>query len=575
MASGLENIETIESPFRRFVTTIGVFPTAFTDAMTYYECLAYLVKYLEETVIPAVNENAEAVEELQRLYIQLKTFVDTYFENLDVQEEINNKLDAMVEAGTLQEIITTYIQANVAWCFDTVADMKAATNLVAGSYAQTLGYHSIDDNGKALYLIRTKSESDTIDGGKLISLNDETLVAELIIDNKEVTPEQFGAYGDGEHNDTTALQNALNSGNTVKCVNHYLIDSTVSVYDSLIMDDKSFIKFDSSVTGVGVSVAHGQGQMKNKTYTINVDAQGYSETAIAFGQPKKCKCKLYVINAGTTAIDTNYYSDAGNNENVFECDVIGNVNGTTVNGVKVDCKDSYFTHIITQDCLNGVLLDHGELICTTVHCWLQSATLNTMWENSCTIKSTGNYNIYIDWLYQDTMRYGIYTTNGISGYVRFFEFNTLNATTSMAEYKNINVTGGVVMLEIKDFNNTFSPKVMLTYNIQTYKNNVFAITGRNASSPIYQESDYTETFSNCNYAPQIGNKFVVSTTGNLPVTEDGVLDCYVIGDMAVQKFIPKTAATATPNPKTYYERYRIIGTTGWTGWTAFNPYSPS
>ena len=135
MASGLENIETIESPFRRFVTTIGVFPTAFTDAMTYYECLAYLVKYLEDSVVPAVNENAEALKELQ-------DYVVHYFDNLDVQDEINNKLDAMVEDGTLQEIITEYIQANTAWCFDTIADMKTATNFVNGSYARTLGYHA-------------------------------------------------------------------------------------------------------------------------------------------------------------------------------------------------------------------------------------------------------------------------------------------------------------------------------------------------------------------------------------------------------------------------------------------------
>ena len=109
MASGLENIETIESPFRRFVTTIGVFPTAFTDAMTYYECLAYLIKYLEETVIPAVNENAEALEELQTLYLQLKSYVDNYFTNLDVQEEINNKLDQMAEDGSLTAIIKAYV----------------------------------------------------------------------------------------------------------------------------------------------------------------------------------------------------------------------------------------------------------------------------------------------------------------------------------------------------------------------------------------------------------------------------------------------------------------------------------
>ena len=109
MASGLENIETIESPFRRFVTTIGVFPTAFTDAMTYYECLAYLVKYLEDTVITAVNENAEALEEVQTLYLQLKSYVDNYFANLDVQAEINNKLDQMADSGELGDLIGSYI----------------------------------------------------------------------------------------------------------------------------------------------------------------------------------------------------------------------------------------------------------------------------------------------------------------------------------------------------------------------------------------------------------------------------------------------------------------------------------
>lgn len=113
MASGLQNIETVESPFRKFVTTIGVFPTAFTDAMTYYECLAYLVQYMENTMIPAINENAEAVEELQTLYIQLKSFVDNYFDNLDVQDEINNKLDEMAEDGTLAELINTIKVVNV------------------------------------------------------------------------------------------------------------------------------------------------------------------------------------------------------------------------------------------------------------------------------------------------------------------------------------------------------------------------------------------------------------------------------------------------------------------------------
>lgn len=102
MASGLKNIETIESPFRRFVTTIGIFPTAFTDAMTYYECLAYLVKYLEDSVVPAVNDNAEALQELQN-------YVVHYFDNLDTQTEIDKKLDEMAEDGTLTAIFNDYL----------------------------------------------------------------------------------------------------------------------------------------------------------------------------------------------------------------------------------------------------------------------------------------------------------------------------------------------------------------------------------------------------------------------------------------------------------------------------------
>lgn len=123
MASGLKNIETIESPFRRFVTTIGVFPTAFTDAMTYYDCLAYLVKYLEDNVVPAVNNNAEALETLQN-------YVVHYFDNLDVQDEINNKLDAMAEAGTLAEIMAEYATTKVDYFYisseSTMSDITEA-----------------------------------------------------------------------------------------------------------------------------------------------------------------------------------------------------------------------------------------------------------------------------------------------------------------------------------------------------------------------------------------------------------------------------------------------------------------
>ena len=127
----MKSIETLK-PFTRFCCTIGNLPTSYMESLTYEEQLIWLCNYLENVVIPTVNNNAEAVKELQDLYVVLKDYVDNYFKNLDVQEEINNKLDAMAQDGTLTEIIAQYLNFAGILAFHTVAHLKAAENLVNG-----------------------------------------------------------------------------------------------------------------------------------------------------------------------------------------------------------------------------------------------------------------------------------------------------------------------------------------------------------------------------------------------------------------------------------------------------------
>jgi len=167
-------------------------PAVYDNTMTYYEELCALLKYLQDQVVPALNDNASTIT-------VLSNYVENYFSNLDVQEEINNKLDQMAEDGTLQEIITSYIQANTAWTFDTVADMKTATNLVNGSYARTLGFHAINDGGGATYYI---TDSGTADEKGVIAVGD--LYANLVV-SSFVNPEMFGAKGDGTTDDYSAF----------------------------------------------------------------------------------------------------------------------------------------------------------------------------------------------------------------------------------------------------------------------------------------------------------------------------------------------------------------------------------
>ena len=254
MYDEIEEKTVILPPFKHFIMTVGEIPTSYLETMTYYEMLVWFTNYLGKTVIPAINENGEAVTELQHLFVKLQNYVNDYFDNLDVQEEINNKLDDMVEAGTLQEIIAEYLNSKALFGFDTVADMKVATNLIDGSYAKTLGYNSKNDGGSSLYKIRQITNDDVVDNATIIEMSDTSneLIAELIVINDTINVKQFGAYGDYEHNDSTTIQNAINYciANNKKLFidnNKYLIKTGLTINNTLILDINGTLSTDEEI----------------------------------------------------------------------------------------------------------------------------------------------------------------------------------------------------------------------------------------------------------------------------------------------------------------------------------------
>lgn len=105
-----------------------VLPLVYDDSLSYYELLCKVVDYLNKTM-EDVNTAVEDVENLNsafgglenhvnasetallQAYTDLQNYVNTYFNNLDVQEEINNKLDTMAEDGTLDTILLPYFNA--------------------------------------------------------------------------------------------------------------------------------------------------------------------------------------------------------------------------------------------------------------------------------------------------------------------------------------------------------------------------------------------------------------------------------------------------------------------------------
>ena len=173
-------------------------PLAFDESMSYYETLCGILSLLK-TQEEVINNNADLLAELE-------LYVKNYFENLDVQTEINNKLDEMAENGQLADIISQYLKVASVLAYNTVDDMKKSTNLSENSFVETYGFYKLGDGGSAKYKIRKISNVDVIDNVKLFALdNDTTLVAELII-NKEMNSKQFGLIGDGTTDETTKLK---------------------------------------------------------------------------------------------------------------------------------------------------------------------------------------------------------------------------------------------------------------------------------------------------------------------------------------------------------------------------------
>lgn len=169
---------TILSPFKWFILENFPYIEEDFDALTNWQLFCKIGKEINK-IIEKVNLTGEQVEILTNSFNDLKEYIDNYFENLDVQEEINNKLDEMAEDGELAEIIAQYLSLAGCLAFKTLNDLKNATNLVENSICMTFGKNTYNDGKGEHYLIRTITSSDIVDNDNIVAVNfSNTLIAE-------------------------------------------------------------------------------------------------------------------------------------------------------------------------------------------------------------------------------------------------------------------------------------------------------------------------------------------------------------------------------------------------------------
>ena len=93
------------TPFRFWCQK--VLPLVYDDSLSYYELLCKVVDYLNKTMEDVSNMLTD-MDNIYTAYNKLQDYVNNYFSSLDVQEEINKKLDEMAKSGQLTAIINAY-----------------------------------------------------------------------------------------------------------------------------------------------------------------------------------------------------------------------------------------------------------------------------------------------------------------------------------------------------------------------------------------------------------------------------------------------------------------------------------
>lgn len=346
------------SPFKWFVLENFPFIEADFDALTEWQLFCKLGKEINK-IIDSQNVVGTEMEKFSQAFIELKNYVDNYFENLDVQDEINNKLDAMVEDGTLEEIIAHYIDTNIKYIYETLTILKQS-NLKAGIKVQTLGYNSLNDGGGATYIIKNSEPTgyyETLDNGKY---------AELIIDDM-ITIDSFGAKGDGTTNDTQKIKIAILTAKNKKvklttCGKTYLINEDLTLNSTYFDLNNGTLK----------------SSLNNKIILTkdNKDDLTTNGSTLINGTLEKIKVYIEKGHNNLSYININeWVGNAIETNNSFE-DFISNIrllnnsNSIDLVGIYNDSSDETFSHIYGVGAYTGIINKGANCTYNDIHLWL-------------------------------------------------------------------------------------------------------------------------------------------------------------------------------------------------------------
>lgn len=381
-----------------------VLPLVYDDSLSYYELLCKVVNYLNKTMEDVSNMDTD-MSNVYTAYSELESYVNEYFNNLDVQEEINNKLDSMASSGLLFTLFGKFF-INI---YDTFNDVpKNIPNITyfvkgrnkifdkgggtwcttlnepqQGNYYEKYGevYHVLIDYPTNIISIGCVDENNNIDVDKLNStkINGGLYIPSGIYHADKTISPLFSIYGTtlstpNINHETAEIGSWRERSNAIIMST---ADTIIQVNDGCKIENIIVVGNSYKQTENRELARQGNNQPIYSRYKTGEqigiylhDYGSYASNCYAYFCQTGIKCDYY-------AICSECYS--------FECEI----------GLYVNANDNNIYNFRGYDCKIGVFISGSLNMLTNIRC-------DGISEKGCIVQSNGNdiVNLTVDFSYQ-------------------------------------------------------------------------------------------------------------------------------------------------------------------------------
>lgn len=330
-------------------------------------------------------------DNLQDAFNDLKSYVQDYFKNLDVQEEINNKLNNMVNSGEIDAIFAKYFSIKIPVL--NVSKMIEIDNPVIGTYYSTLNYYE-NDNVESTFIVVENRE------------NAFCIASKNGLFFKNVSPAYVEKYGIKPNNNESSVLNTTILSNMLSILKNAIFNPSNDYYFTTIEIPRSVsVDFNNAKIHCVSIIINNTPRNDNDICSCIKNCVLYCSGDTGIKMTNTLRVTIENIMFMDFTVGIHFISG-------YEC-IFKNIRAIGNNknqiGIKINGGDSHFYDVQMLNVYKALEINSGINFFTNIHCWLLDSSL---FAGSKMIEENtpgGSWN-YFDKCYFDTYNYGIYKT---------------------------------------------------------------------------------------------------------------------------------------------------------------------